>query len=199
MNYDLRKNNFVYLKHFIPPETANYFYDELISNGKSNINYDDNPNEMGPVYNLQIPQNSQELLCFMTANLTNIVQEPLFPTYSFQRVYAKGSHLRKHTDRPACEISVTLHLGSDKPWAFGIEDPSGKEEVFNLNPGDAILYLGCVAKHWRDGLYQGDNYGQCFLHYVRSRGPCAYTMFDINKFMPDYDWENELRSQYYAN
>jgi len=42
----------------------------------------------------------------------------LFPTYSYFRVYKHGDTLAKHTDRPACEISVTLCLGfeGEKPW-----------------------------------------------------------------------------------
>ena len=47
----------------------------------------------------------------------------LFPTYSYFRVYKKGDTLAKHTDRPACEISVTLCLGFEegKPWPIWIE------------------------------------------------------------------------------
>ena len=31
----------------------------------------------------------------------------LFPTYSYWRYYVFGGMLKKHSDRPACEISVT--------------------------------------------------------------------------------------------
>jgi len=37
----------------------------------------------------------------------------LIPTYSYARVYEKGSILKKHKDRPSCEISTTLNLGGD--------------------------------------------------------------------------------------
>jgi hypothetical protein len=41
----------------------------------------------------------------------------LLPTYSYARVYKKGDELRRHRDRPSCEISTTVHLGGD-PWSI---------------------------------------------------------------------------------
>ena len=43
-----------------------------------------------------------------------------------------------------------------------------------------MLYLGCVADHWRN-QFLGKEYVQVFLHYVRSRGDKAYTYFDKKK------------------
>jgi hypothetical protein len=37
----------------------------------------------------------------------------LIPTYSYARVYEKGAILKRHKDRPSCEISTTLNLGGD--------------------------------------------------------------------------------------
>ena len=37
----------------------------------------------------------------------------LMPTYSYMRVYEKGSILKKHKDRYSCEVSTTLNLGGD--------------------------------------------------------------------------------------
>ena len=38
-----------------------------------------------------------------------------------------------------------------------------------LGPGDAMIYLGCIAPHWRDRFF-GKEYIHSFLHYVRSDG-----------------------------
>jgi hypothetical protein len=35
----------------------------------------------------------------------------LYPTYSYARLYKPGEELKKHKDRPACEISATITLG----------------------------------------------------------------------------------------
>ena len=37
----------------------------------------------------------------------------LVPTYSYARIYKKGDILKRHKDRPSCEISTTLNLGGD--------------------------------------------------------------------------------------
>ena len=49
----------------------------------------------------------------------------LVPTYSYTRLYEKGNILKRHKDRPSCEVSTTLHLGGD-PWPIFL-DPSGAD------------------------------------------------------------------------
>lgn len=89
----------------------------------------------------------------------------LLPTYAFWRMYTVNADLKKHTDRPACEVSVTVNIGSDgTKWPIymdGIE--------INLEPGDAVIYLGCEVEHWREE-YTGDWQAQTFLHYVDKNG-----------------------------
>ena len=102
----------------------------------------------------------------------------LDPTYSYFRVYPTGSVLRPHTDRPACEVSVTLNVGQvpDAPWAFGIRGPAG-ESIVELAPGDAVVYRGCDCTHWR-GAFEGERLAQVLLHYVDRAGPLAHWVHD---------------------
>jgi len=90
----------------------------------------------------------------------------VLPTYTYARIYKKGDILKRHKDRPSCEISTTINLGGDS-WPIYLE-PSGekgKEGVKgNLNPGDMLIYRGCELEHWREA-FEGDNCGQVFLHY----------------------------------
>ena len=53
----------------------------------------------------------------------------LVPTYSYTRIYKKGDILKRHSDRPSCEISTTLHLGGD-PWTIFL-DPTGQKTVID--------------------------------------------------------------------
>ena len=87
----------------------------------------------------------------------------LIPTYSYTRVYEKGSILWRHKDRPSCEISATLNLGGD-PWPIFIKDTKNKTVKVNLKPGDMLLYKGCDLEHWREPFY-GNACLQVFLHY----------------------------------
>ena len=89
----------------------------------------------------------------------------LCPTYSYWRMYTKFSDLKKHKDRPSCEISVTAMIGSDgTPWPIFIGDKEIK-----LNDGDAVIYLGCEVEHYRNE-FQGDWHAQVFFHYVDKNG-----------------------------
>lgn len=105
----------------------------------------------------------------------------LYPTYSYFRLYKRGDVLRRHRDRPACEISVTLNLGQTpaEPWPIHVEGVVGPYAAL-LTPGDALLYRGCDCFHWREA-YQGNRLVQVFLHYVDRNGPHAGEKFDRRK------------------
>tara|TARA_R100001163_G_scaffold23804_1_gene19886 strand:+ start:2167 stop:2778 length:612 start_codon:yes stop_codon:yes gene_type:complete len=98
----------------------------------------------------------------------------LVPTYSYARVYEEGHELKRHKDRPSCEISTTLNLGGDL-WPIYLE-PSGepnKEGIrIDLEPGDMLIYSGCDLEHWREP-FKGKMCGQVFLHYNHINGPFA--------------------------
>ena len=116
----------------------------------------------------------------------------LIPTYSYARLYKNGDILRRHKDRPSCEISTTIHLGGD-PWPIFI-DGTGADNVIDeyknihkpnapkgtkvlLDVGDMLVYSGCELEHWREP-FDGNICGQVFLHYNHVNGPFA----DKNKF-----------------
>jgi len=98
----------------------------------------------------------------------------LFPTYTYWRMYTYGSELKKHTDRNSCEISITLHLGSDgTPWPICFND-----QCFELKPGEAAIYKGIEWPHYRKEPYKGDFYSQVFMHYVHADGIHQQYKFD---------------------
>jgi len=102
----------------------------------------------------------------------------LHPTYSYFRVYKHGDHLPRHSDRPSCEISVTLNLGQQAaaPWAIWVQ-PGIEAIAVDLAPGDGMLYRGTEVPHWRDS-FAGECIAQVFLHYVDQDGPCMEWKFD---------------------
>jgi len=128
----------------------------------------------------------------------------LVPTYSYARIYEKGSALHRHKDRPSCEISTTLNLGGD-PWPIFI-DPTGENNVLksqytakgeevllketahkgvkvDLDPGDMLVYSGCELEHWRE-TFQGNICGQVFLHYNHRNGKFGESnLFDKRKML----------------
>ena len=101
--------------------------------------------------------------------IENIVGEELLPTYSYARLYSNGNELKVHTDRPACEISVTIQLGRSHHYAWPIYMGGQR---FDLAEGDAVIYKGCDIDHWREKCNGPENYysGQVFIHFVRKNG-----------------------------
>jgi len=116
-----------------------------------------------------------DTLCPLVQRSTGL---SLFPTYSYMRVYKYGDVLKAHTDRPACEVSLSLALGCDagQPWPIYIDVPEGAKRIV-LEPGDAVLYRGIECMHWREAL-DGSYAAQVFLHYVDQAGPHAAHKFD---------------------
>ena len=117
----------------------------------------------------------------------------LLPTYFYDRFYYVDQQLFRHSDRFACEISVTLQIStnSDKPWPIWFERPDGSETYSLMENGDAVIYKGCEREHWRDPLesrygkwrnmwrkFRGkedDTYHhQIFFHYVNAQGPFVH-------------------------
>ena len=178
MNAQLEQNNFLFVPNFISQERAQALSLWMLSERDAGRFIDDprvNYGLFGKAYQDAVP--FLELLCEKRNEVSDLVGELVLPTYSFCIVYGPESQLIKHLDRPACEISLTVHLGCDAEWLIFIKKPSGEEVSFKLNPGDAVIYLGCVAEHWRE-KFTGQYYSQVFLHYVCSRGPNAWAYFD---------------------
>jgi len=65
------------------------------------------------------------LLLNLSSKIETLTGLQLHPTFAFCRVYQHGDSLKKHRDRKACEIAVTLSLGQqgDRPWPLAIEGP----------------------------------------------------------------------------
>jgi Rps23 Pro-64 3,4-dihydroxylase Tpa1-like proline 4-hydroxylase len=175
MNNQLIENNYIIVPNFISKEKSIELSSEFLNHGEeNNLNGDEQAPNSHSSYNYI---SFLELLCEKTPEVSSIIDETVLPTYAYSRVYKKGSELLSHVDRDACEISITLHLNGDSTWPIWIETPSGEKRSVELNPGDAMIYLGKIAPHWREP-YDGEYYAQVFLHYVRSRGSCSYAYFD---------------------
>lgn len=117
----------------------------------------------------------------------------LIPTYSYARIYKKGDVLVRHKDRFSCEVSTTLNIGGD-PWPIYL-DPKPSlpvEEEYksennpgikiDLDPGDMLIYSGCVLEHWRE-KFEGENCGQVFLHYNNRVSQGEKWKYDMRPFI----------------
>jgi hypothetical protein len=171
----LKENNYVPAPKMIDALRASDLAEGFIAYTKAQGSRGDPQAPMSPsVYNY-MP--FVRLLVELTPKVSELAGEQLLPTYSYARVYSHGEVLRRHRDRPACEVSVTLNLKKDAPWKIFFQRPDMVEVGVDLNPGDGVVYQGCVADHWREA-FAGQEYVQVFLHYVRAHGPHQWAYFD---------------------
>jgi hypothetical protein len=171
------ENNYIVINDFISADEAKILYQVFKKDSETDPTFVNDP---------QCPLSKAkydyrwfvELLINRLPIMNELMGEPVLPTYSYARVYANGDELKKHTDRPACEVSVTLHLDSDgKPWPIWFTKPNGETVSYELQPGQAVAYYGMKSEHWRE-KFEGEHYGQVFLHYVRARGEHYDCYFD---------------------
>lgn len=123
--------------------------------------------------------------------VAKICGKDLYSTYSYMRVYQPEEQLTPHVDRPSCEISVTVNVAS-KGEASNIwmQYKDHEPYAYTLNPGDAIVYKGCEAKHWRLPLKEDQLNVQFMLHYVDKNGPNARYKSDTR---PDLGFPSNRR------
>ena len=183
LSYELA--NFIFNYFLLKKDAVEFLY-------KNNIVYDNNM--LGTWTDKQVPNTyscySDMVMETLLVKMLPIMKKhsglDLIPTYSYARAYKKGDVLRRHKDRPSCEISCTLHLGGDS-WPIFI-DPTGSNNVdyktkqilphaptgnkVSLEIGDMLVYSGCDLEHWREP-FKGDICGQVFLHYNHVYGPYA--------------------------
>ena len=198
-------NKFQVIKNAVPYELANFIFNYFLLKRdsvdfmyKNNITYDNG--SLGTWTDKQVPNTyshyadmvMETLLMKVLPKMQQETGLQLIPTYSYARIYKKGDILRRHKDRPSCEISTTLNLGGN-PWPIFI-DGTGANNVIDeyknivkpgapegtkvlLDVGDMLVYSGCELEHWREP-FDGDICGQVFLHYNHVNGPFA----EKNKF-----------------
>ena len=103
---------------------------------------------------------------------------PIIPTYSYHRMYMEGAAMAHHSDRPSCQISLTINIGQTHSWPIYVTSLKTKKYVEVIQePGDALVYLGCNVGHYRP-KYKGDWYSQLFIHYVLDNDMNAPHFFD---------------------
>lgn len=175
MRLQIIQNNYLHAPEFIDASRADSLAQEFLAYVHKYKPQGDPQAPRSPSVHNFLP--FVKLLVEKIPHVSDLLGEPVLPTYVYARTYANGEILHRHRDRPACEVSITLNLKKDVNWPLGFQRPDNSEALIELNPGDAVMYLGCQADHWRDA-YEGQEHIQVFLHYVRANGSKAWAFFD---------------------
>ena len=176
-----RQHKSIHLKGLVSPDTCRFITHLLMLKGAYGIG--DDPQVPGS-YGVSHGEFACEtLLETLWPVIEQSVGEELIPTYSYSRLYVNENKLEKHTDRPSCEVSVTIQLGRSHHYAWPIYMG---ERRYDMAEGDGVIYSGCDVEHWRNECQGPPGYysGQVFLHYVRATGPYA-------EFAGDKRWNGE--------
>jgi hypothetical protein len=174
------KDGYEVVRNLIPGRTRRQIEDSIrFLRTKGALKYDDGLVEKAfSAYGVPV---TERLLQSLSPTISKLTGFPLYPTYSYLRLYLKGAVLPRHVDRASCEISVTLTISSEgtDPWPIFL-DVNGRTVSVKLEPGDALIYRGQDLAHWRE-CFEGESQLQVFLHYVRQDGPYSRFRFDERK------------------
>jgi len=177
MTPELEQNNYLIVPNFLTSEEVSSLLEDFSIAHQDNKLFPDIVCPTSPaIYNM-LP--CIKMLVKKVPDVSRLCGADVLPTYTYGRVYSRDEELCRHRDRDACEISVTVNLERDEvDWPIWVQKPNGEEVGHVLNPGEAMIYFGCTADHWREE-YKGNRQIQVFFHYVVADGPRAYTFFDI--------------------
>jgi hypothetical protein len=186
----------IFIKEFLPQQLLNLAYSYCIIkyNNQNQFNIDSQTNYLISEHGDYLMETLMDL---STPVIEQNVNKKLWPTYSFFRIYDKGSDLRIHTDRESCEYTVALCLGADpldKPYEIfvGEKDENSDYKYFDnqekltrlridnkysMSQNNALIFKGMNKLHWRE-ICEHDHYMMVFLHYVDQEGPYKDFKFD---------------------
>ena len=210
---ELDKNGYIVLRNFFSRETVallqQYFKLKAVKL-RCNREYRDKTRtvvtkDVADSYSFYTDNLTDSIMLEYGKQIEDLLQVKLLPTYTYTRVYEKGSYLKPHTDRSACEISATcpILISDYTASTIYVANYNYTEEEFptldevmtrgdytrvDLLPGDIMIYKGIQRLHWREPL-QSEALIQFFMHYVRADGVYKEFAYDKKPFIgwiPDH-------------
>ena len=225
MHIDFENNGYFVVREFFDDITVklmqqywdlkwrqiNFFRDNNIQDELRNLNHSfkqgesltKEDNDVGFSFNFYNDTLMESIELCYGQKASSMLKATLSPTYTFTRIYEKGSPLIPHQDRPSCEVSATcpVFISDDRPsqicisnhkwWEisedhrkYSIEEIKQKGDFseVHLYPGDACFYKGCERYHWRDPI-ESDCMVQFFMHFIQTNGEHKDWVFDKRPFM----------------
>ena len=186
----------IFIENFFPEEILKVTYSYLVMKtaATKEFTYESSSNTIASYYADSL---CETLLDMSTPVVEQNVNKKLYPTYSFARIYDKGSHLPIHVDRGSCEYTVAICIGSqpsDVPYSIHIgkqnknstyhyvdqENEEVKLEIehtFSMSTNNALIFQGLENLHWREKCVH-DHFITVFLHYVDKEGEFTAHKYD---------------------
>ena len=179
-----QEKGYTFVKNFIPKETAKYLYEYLkfsimahqLAGNPTAVQGDEQV--IGSFTRGHGDLALDSLMKMMKPKMEEVTGLQLIPTYTYSRIYKQGNNLARHTDRPSCEVSITIRLSASDDrynWPIWMKDSE-----YELDDGDGVVYRGCDLDHWREVCEVPEEWkmGQVFMHYVDANGPYVDYKYD---------------------
>lgn len=107
----------------------------------------------------------------LARTISDLARRVVVPSYNYLAFYQGGAVLDPHTDREACEYTVSLCIDATPDphtygaWPLGLITPDGPVSVVQ-DIGEALLFRGRSMSHWRDRLPEGYTSSSVLFHFV---------------------------------
>ena len=188
----------IFIKEFLPKQVLNFIHNySIISSNMYNYQQEGLDNQSNSFVGKYSDLVMETLLDMSTPVVEQNIGKKLWPTYSYFRIYDKGSDLKIHKDRPSCEYTVALCIGADpvdRPYEIfvGEKDETSDYKYFNrendyggykinykfpMVPNNALIFKGMENVHWRE-YCKHDYFMTVFLHYVDQEGEYKDCIYD---------------------
>ena len=120
---NFKDKGYVVIKEAITKEMAtmayNYLllkrqvYDTMMKNKWLSVTAEEwgqyNDRQVPNTYAIYADTLMETMLMYVRPKMEKITELQLVETYSYARIYKKGDILKKHKDRPSCQVSTTLN------------------------------------------------------------------------------------------
>lgn len=188
----------IFIENFLPEVLSNFIHSYCVMKYQNLDQISpDGTNNTDSIINEYGDYAMETILDMSTPVVEQNVGKKLYPVNAFLRIYDKGSQLKIHTDRDACEYTVALCLGaspSNMPYHIFTGDPDSNSDYkffdlhdkyvpvkidgkFPMIPNSALIFRGQNKLHWRE-FCEHDYFITVFLHYVDQNGELSHKKFD---------------------
>ena len=127
----------------------------------------------------------------ITQLVSEVVGEPVEPSYNFLSLYNNLGVLKMHLDAPSCKWTVDYCIEQSSMWPINIsqvrpwpeewpheqdnwedavlDDPDNQFASYELHPGQSLVFAGSSQWHYRDRIQQKAKCNFChllFFHFI---------------------------------
>lgn len=190
-----QSNKIIFIKNFFESSDIDIVMNHINANEGSfqtKCRYNEETNGITAFNNKDLTP----LLQKYKSKIENYVGLKLIPKYNFWRLSFKNGTVPPHIDRPPCEVSVTINIGTSDNviWPFYLDHE--KNIRIDMSPGDAVIYRGYECIHWRYPLTSEWNAQFC-LHYTNANGVFSDISHHMkwNEFEPKTDEEIDIKNR----